>query len=355
MSDRDCTSELAAQVRAATRERTPLRIVGGDTKRFLGREVTGAALEVSAHRGILRHDPAELVLTARGGTPLAEVEACLAAHGQRLPFEPPHFGERATLGGTVACGLAGPARAWSGPLRDFVLGARVLTGDGRVLRFGGEVMKNVAGYDVARLMAGSFGVLGVLLDVSLKVLPAPPASRTLARDCGGETAALARLAELWRGALPLTAGAWADGRTYLRFEGSTATLDEIERRVGGEAVADAPAFWASLREQTHPFFAGGAPLWRCTLPPLAAPLAAGGGAALVEWNGQQRWYRGTAGESMFEPAAAAGGHATLFRHAPPVAAPFAELAPPLLRLHQGLKRVLDPAGVLNPGRMYPEL
>ena len=353
MTDRDCTSGLAAQVQAATRARTPLRIVGGDTKRFLGREVTGAALEVACHRGILRHDPAELVLTARGGTPLAEIEACLAAHGQRLPFEPPHFGAGATLGGTVACGLGGPARAWSGPLRDYVLGVRVLTGDGRVLRFGGEVMKNVAGYDVARLMAGSFGALGVLLDVSFKVLPAPPASRTLARDCD-ETTALARLAELWRGALPLTGGAWADGRMYLRFEGSPATLDEVGRRLGGEVVADAHAFWAGLREQTHPFFTGDAPLWRCTLPPLAPPIDAGS-APLIEWNGQQRWYRGPAGASMFELAAAAGGHATLFRHAPPGAAVFAALAPPLLRLHQGLKRVFDPAGVLNPGRMYAEL
>jgi len=349
----DCTAELAAQVQAATQSGAPLRIAGGDTKRFLGREVTAAPLEVARHRGILRHDPAELVLTARGGTPLVEVEACLAEHRQRLPFEPPRFGAGATLGGTVACGLAGPARGWSGPLRDYVLGVRVLTGDGRVLRFGGEVMKNVAGYDVARLMAGSFGVLGVLLDVSLKVLPAPPAERTLAQDCD-EAAALARLAELWRGALPLTAGAWADGRMHLRFEGSPATLDEVERRVGGAAVEDAPAFWASLREQTHPFFAGAVPLWRCTLPPLAAAMDAGS-APLIEWNGQQRWYRGATGAPMFELAAAAGGHATLFRHAPAGAEVFAALAPPLLRLHQGLKRVFDPAGVLNPGRMYAEL
>ncbi len=220
--NRDCTDELVARTRAASASRTPLRIVGGDTKRFLGRPVAGEALEVGLHRGILRHDPAELVLTARAGTPMVEVEASLAAHGQRLPFEPPHFGARATLGGTVACGLAGPARAWSGALRDFVLGARVLTGDGRVLRFGGEVMKNVAGYDVARLMAGGFGVLGVLLDVSLKLLPVPQYERTLALELQ-EDAALGRLAELSRAVLPLTAGAWVDGRLYLRFEGSAAT------------------------------------------------------------------------------------------------------------------------------------
>ena len=350
--NRDCTDELVARTRAASASRTPLRIVGGDTKRFLGRPVAGEALEVGLHRGILRHDPAELVLTARAGTPMVEVEASLAAHGQRLPFEPPHFGARATLGGTVACGLAGPARAWSGPLRDYVLGVRLLTGDGRELHFGGEVMKNVAGYDVARLMAGGFGVLGVLLDVSLKLLPVPQYERTLALELD-EDAALGRLAELSRAVLPLTAGAWVDGRLYLRFEGSAATLDDVERRVGGEPLGAALEFWASIREQTHAFFAGGDPLWRCTLPPLAPSLPVAG-PSLIEWNGQQRWYR-TTGDDMFRLAAAAGGFATLFRQAPDGSERFAPLAPSLLRLHQGLKRVFDPAGVLNPGRMYAEL
>lgn len=350
--DRDCTTAITEQVRTASLAGTALRIAGGDTKSFLGREVRAATLEVAAHRGILRHDPAELVLTARAGTPLAEVEASLAERGQRLPFEPPHFGERATFGGTVACGLAGPARAWSGPLRDYVLGARVLTGDGRVLRFGGEVMKNVAGYDVARLMSGSFGVLGVLLDVSVKVLPAPRSQCTVVQHLD-EAAALARLAECERGALPLTAGAWTDGHLYLRFEGSPATLAEVARRVGGETLADATGLWDGLREQTHAFFAGDAPLWRCTLPPLVPPL--GTGPTLIEWNGRQRWYRRDADAPMFDLIAAAGGHATLFRHAPAGAEVFAGVPPPLLRLHRGLKQVFDPAGVLNPGRMYAEL
>jgi glycolate oxidase FAD binding subunit len=272
--DRDDTAQLVAQVREATARRTPLRIIGGNTKRFYGRATDGAPLAIHGHTGILRHDPAELVLTARGGTPLAGIEAQLAGCGQRLPFEPPHFGAAATIGGTVASGLAGPARAWAGPLRDFVLGARVLTGDGRVLRFGGEVMKNVAGYDVARLMAGSLGILGVLLDVSLKVLPMPAGERTLALELD-ESQALDRLANLSRGALPLTAGSWIDGRLYLRFEASDATLDAVEQRLGGEVVPDPRAFWASLRDQTHPFFADTRPLWRCTVPPLAPPLALG--------------------------------------------------------------------------------
>lgn len=351
--DRDLTAVLADQLREATARRTPLRIVGGDTKRFYGRSTPGAPLETTGHTGILRHDPAELVLTARGGTPLAEVVAQLASRGQRLPFEPPHFGAAATLGGAVASGLAGPARAWAGPLRDFVLGARVLTGDGRVLRFGGEVMKNVAGYDVSRLMAGSLGILGVLLDVSLKVLPLPPGERTLALEMD-ESGALARLASIARSALPLSASAWVEGRACLRFEGSDATLDEVQRRIGGEVLADSSGFWAGLREQTHAFFAGDRPLWRCTLPPLAPALSLEG-APLIEWNGLQRWYRCSPGFTAFEAAAVAGGHATLFRHGPPAADVFAPLPASLLRLHRALKREFDPAGILNPGRMYQDL
>jgi glycolate oxidase FAD binding subunit len=350
--ERDATVELVAQVREATARNTPLRIVGGDTKRFYGRATGGAPLETRGHAGILRHDPAELVLTARGGTPLAEVEAQLAAHGQRLPFEPPHFGADATIGGTVACGLAGPARAWSGPLRDYVLGARVLTGDGRVLRFGGEVMKNVAGYDIARLLAGSLGILGVLLDVSLKVLPVPAGVRTLVLAMDEEPA-LARLAELARDTLPLSAGSWVDGHLYLRFDGAEATLDAVARRVGGDVLHDSDAFWAGLREQTHAFFTGMQPLWRCTVPPLAAPLPLGGDP-LIEWNGLQRWYRCGPDETAFDAAATAGGHAALFRHAPGPTEVFAPLAAPLVRLHRELKRVFDPAGILNPGRMYPD-
>jgi glycolate oxidase FAD binding subunit len=351
--DRDHTSALVEQVREASARRLPMRIVGGDTKRFYGRETGGTALATREHSGILRHDPAELVLTARGGTPLAEIEASLAAKGQRLPFEPPHFGAGATLGGTVACGLSGPARAWSGPLRDFVLGARVLTGDGRVLRFGGEVMKNVAGYDVARLMAGSLGILGVLLDVSLKVLPLPPGERTLALEMD-EATALTRLPDLARSALPLSAGSWIDGCAYLRFEGSDATLDEIQRRLGGAVICDSLRFWMELREHRLPFFAGDLPLWRCTVPPLAPRLSLAG-TPLIEWNGLQRWYRCSPGVTAFEAAAAVGGHATLFRDAPAGVDVFSPLPPAMLRLHRALKREFDPAGVLNPGRMYADL
>jgi glycolate oxidase FAD binding subunit len=238
-------------------------------------------------------------------------------------------------------------------LRDYVLGVRVLTGDGRVLRFGGEVMKNVAGYDVARLMAGSLGVLGVLLDVSLKVLPRPAGERTLALDLD-EHRALEHMAGLAHSALPLSAGSWIDGRLYLRFEGSASTLDAVATRVGGEVVRESESLWASLREQTHGFFAGEQALWRCTVPALAEHLALDG-TPLIEWNGSQRWYRCAPGAAAFEAATAVGGHATLFRHGSGVAEVFSPLAAPLLRLHRELKRVFDPAGILNPGRMYADL
>lgn len=351
--DHDDTADLVARVCEASARGTPLRIVGGDTKRFYGRAVDGTILSTAAHRGILRHDPAELVITARSGTPLEEVESQLAAHGQRLPFEPPHFGAGATIGGAIACGLAGPARAWAGPLRDFVLGARVLSGDGRVLRFGGEVMKNVAGYDVARLMAGSLGILAVALDVSLKVTPKPAGERTLSLEYD-EVRAVQRLADLARTGLPMTASAWTDGRLHLRFEGSEATLDAVERRVGGEHRAEAREYWTSLREHRDPYFAGERPLWRCVLPPLAPPLRLGV-EPLLEWNGIERWYRLEPGLEAFDAVAAAGGHATRFRNGPAGAESFAQLAAPVLRLHRELKRVFDPAGILNRGRMYADL
>ncbi len=231
----DLTDALVERVLAASNAKTPLRIVGGDTKRFYGRPVAGETLALAGHHGVLRYDPAELVITARGGTLLADIEALLARHGQRLPFEPPSFGSLATLGGTVAAGLAGPARVARGPVRDYVLGARLLTGDGRVLKFGGEVMKNVAGYDVSRLLAGSLGILGVLLEVSLKVLPVARGTRTLRRRIAAQGAIDLLGAAAQRG-LPLTGSFWSTGELYVRLEGSPSSLDEIVPTIGGDLL-----------------------------------------------------------------------------------------------------------------------
>ncbi len=351
MTAGDATAELTDRVREAAARGTALRIVGGDTKRFLGREAEGEVLGTAGHAGIVTYDPAELVITARAGTPLREIEAALAAQGQRLPFEPPSFGESATIGGTVACGLAGPARSAFGPLRDHVLGVRVLTGDGRVLRFGGEVMKNVAGYDLSRMMAGAFGTLGVLLDVSLKLLPCPPSARTLSLE-RDQSEALAELGRIGGTALPLTASCWTGGSLALRFEGTERTLDEVQRRVGGAPVEDGAGFWRSIREQTHPGFASRVPLWRLHVPAAARALSPAA-EPVLEWNGQQRWYA-LDSASVFEIAAATGGHATLFRQVGQGDRVFTRPAEPLVRLHASLKKIFDPAGILNPGRMYPD-
>ena len=361
----DLTDVLVERVLAASNAGTPLRIVGGDTKRFYGRPVAGETLALAGHHGVLRYDPAELVITARGGTLLADVEALLARHGQRLPFEPPSFGSLSTLGGTVAAGLAGPARIARGPVRDYVLGARLLTGDGRVLKFGGEVMKNVAGYDVSRLLAGSLGILGVLLDVSLKVLPVARGARTLRRHIAAQGAIDLLGAAAQRG-LPLTGSFWSDGELYVRLEGSPSGLDEVVPAIGGDLLDEsaAAALWHSVREQTHSYFTSAHPLWRLSLPATATATAAG--AALVradrvafEWNGAQAWINGVERQAIDMITRTTDGHATLFRRdvmaVDDTSEVFAPLPAPLLDLHRAVKRVFDPAGILNPGRMYASL
>ena len=349
----DLTLALVDQLRAASANRTPLRIVGGDTKRFYGRPVNGTVLSVAGHSGIVSYDPAELVITARAGTLLAEIAEALAAKGQHLPFEPPAFGSAATIGGTVAAGLAGPSRHAAGPVRDYILGTRVLSGDGRVLRFGGEVMKNVAGYDVARLMAGSLGILGVLLDVSIKVLPRAPASRTLelAMD---QAEALRRMQRLARTGRPVTGSAWLNGHWYVRLEGSPQALNAAAAQIGGQVVYLDAGFWYGMREQTTPFFANASQLWRVTVPAHSPPLDVEF-ASCVEWNGVQRWYGNVGHEQLKAAAAAVGGHVTHFRGVSATTEVFAPLPAALLRLHKSLKAVFDPAGVLNLGRMYSEL
>ena len=312
-------------------------------------------MELSHHRGIVDYDPQELVLTARSGTPLAEIESLLEERGQKLPFEPPHFGPGATLGGTIACGLAGPARASAGATRDFVLGVRMLNGVGEVLRFGGHVMKNVAGYDVARLMVGALGTLGVLLEVSLKVLPRPASSVTLG-FCVDAAQALARMTDWACTPLPVSATCWVDGGLYARVCGSSAAVAEARRRMGGEEVAAGDAFWVSIREHTHLFFQSNSTLWRLNVPP-SCPPSVFPVSTLIEWNGAQRWLSAAAPDAGIQTAAAScGGFATRFRGVNERGDDvFAPLPVPLLRLHRQLKKAFDPHAILNPGRLYADL
>ncbi len=481
--NQDLTQTLAARVAAAQAEGRPLRIQGGGTKTWLGRAVDGEPLVVAGHRGILSYEPTELVITARAGTPLAEIQAALAERGQWLAFEPPHFSPatgladdplypgagagargkadggaeagagdkadggldvgaggqadggadagrhpnahagslpgKATLGGTIACGLSGPARPYTGAARDFVLGVRIINGKGEVLRFGGEVMKNVAGYDLSRLMAGAQGTLGVLLDVSLKVLPRPAVELTLVFDLSPAEAI--RRFNQWAGQpLPLSAACHDGERAHVRLAGNEAAVRAAQARLGGEVLAgEAESFWRAVRELRHPFFrqgsaylpgtdyqqamayqkgtasqTGAAPLWRLSLPPTA-PHDPALGPQFIDWGGALRWVHSE--DPLWPVAQAAGGHASryalAFTRQDTVAAEEVDadaagaadvsgtqelgagpdrtkeretvemtggavlqpLPPALLALHRRLKAAIDPRGILNPGRIYPEL
>lgn len=347
---------LTETVRAAAARATPLRIRGGGSKDFYGQALVGEPLDTRALSGIVSYEPSELVVTARAGTPLAELEAALAAQGQCLPFEPPHFGPGATVGGMVASGLNGPARASVGAVRDYVLGLSLLNGRAELLSFGGQVMKNVAGYDLSRLMAGALGTLGLIVEVSLKVLPQAPAERSLCFELDEEAARIQL--NRWGGQpLPVNASCWHEGRLSVRLRGARAAVAAALKTMGGEAVAeggDTP--WAGLREQTLAFFAPrpGLALWRLSLPDTAAALALG--PSLVEWGGAQRWVWLPADEAgrVRAAAARAGGHATLFRGSDGRTPVFTPLPPTLARIQRDLKAQFDPAGIFNRGRLYPE-
>jgi glycolate oxidase FAD binding subunit len=357
-------AQAAERIRDAAARSQPLCIRGGGSKAFYGEPAqAGETLSTADLSGIVSYEPSELVVTARAGTPLSQLEALLAAQGQCLPFEPPHFGGGATVGGMVAAGLSGPARASVGSVRDYVLGATVINGRGQTLVFGGQVMKNVAGYDVSRLLAGSMGTLGLIAEVSLKVLPVAPAEATLRFEMSQEEA-LRRLNEWGGQSLPLNASAWVDDAgvptLYLRLRGAVAAVAAACQRLGGERLGDVAADWTASRDLRLPWFEarGDRDLWRLSVP-QTAPVLALPDAPYIEWHGGQRWVRAlpAEGEGLRRAAQAVGGHATLFIAGGPGAAArpgrLAPLAPTLERIHRDLKREFDPAGILNPGRLYP--
>jgi glycolate oxidase FAD binding subunit len=347
----DDSARLIAQVQRAIAQHAPLRIRGSDSKRFLGRDVQGEELDTRSHRGIVAYDPTELVITARAGTPLSELNAVLDDANQMLPCEPPLFNGGGTIGGAVASGLSGPRRPWAGSMRDFVLGCRVITGDGDHLRFGGQVMKNVAGYDMSRLLTGSFGSLGVLTEVSLKVLPKPRERRSF-RLALGAAEAMQELSAWRKAALPVSGACHLDGTLHVRIEGGSGSVKSAVDRIGGEEIDC--AFWDALRDHRLAFFDDARPLWRLSLP-NATPLMPLPGDVLLDWAGAQRWLRSDASAAEIRQLAhAAGGHATCFTPSPE-RDPFQPLAAPLLRYQHQLKRRLDPGGVLNPGRLYADL
>jgi glycolate oxidase FAD binding subunit len=350
MSDRG--EALVEAVISARREGKPLYITAGGSKRSLaGRECNATPLDVSGHSGIVDYHPGELVITARAGTPLAELEKTLGQHGQALPFEPPLFDGLATIGGTLACNLSGPARPWAGAVRDLVLGVQLINGRGELLNFGGQVMKNVAGYDVSRLQAGAMGTLGIMTRISLKVLPRPEHSLSLAYDLSLPEA-LATMNRRAGEPAPLSGACWVNGRLYLRLSGTPGAVAHTAGRWGGERLEDAATIWESLRELTHPFFGGPEPLWRLSVNPQT-PVPDGWGPVLLDWCGAQRWLRGSPDPALLQAAAArAGGHACLFRGGDRSGEVRQPADPVSRRLQRRLKQAFDPDRILNPGRLY---
>ncbi|NYT37101.1 glycolate oxidase subunit GlcE [Allopusillimonas soli] len=390
-------SELCEHVMTAHGAERPVYIRGGGTRDFYGEPCPAdpegpAVLDMSGYKGIVNYQPSELVITARAGTTLEEIEAVLHAEGQMLAFEPPRFGAGSTLGGAVASGLSGPRRVAAGPLRDFVQGAKLLEASGEVLSFGGEVMKNVAGFDISRLLAGSMGIFGALTEVSLKVLPLPQGEQTQVLEV--DQAQALDLFNQWRSQpLPISASCWlgqADlasivspdaerdtangdapsfqrqGCLLLRLSGSDPAVAAAARKIGGTVLAapQAATFWTALRDQTLPFF-GHRPLWRIAVPPRTPALDFG--HTMLEWNGGLRWVAGPAklaaqpgngprDGGLRDAVARHHGHATLYRYEerPAGVTVFHPLAPALRNITRRLKQELDPVGIFNPGRLYPD-
>lgn len=348
----DLTQVLQSQVQAAIDNQQALRIEGGNSKAFYGNTVNGETLSLQEHCGVIDYDPAELVITARSGTPLSEIENVLAENNQMLAFEPPHFGSNATLGGTIACGLSGNRRPYTGAARDFMLGCKIINGNAEVLSFGGRVMKNVAGYDVSRLVTGSMGTLGVLLEVSLKVLPKPAKEITLVQQLSTSDALL-RMNQLAGQAIPLSAATYYDGHLYLRLSGAEQAVEQALTVVSGELHDDGHLFWDSINEHRHRFFKAEASLWRISVSP-DAPLLDIEDDILFDWGGAQRWvYTGCDANTLRELVTQQGGHATCFRNPVNDVEFFHPVTGKLKELHLNLKSAFDPRGIFNYQAMYP--
>lgn len=350
------SSEIQASVINAVENKTPLRIQGSNSKSFYGYNIDAEELNISAHTGVTSYEPTELVISAHAGTSLKEIETTLAEQNQMLAFEPPAFGDGATLGGTIACNFAGPRRAYRGAARDYVLGAKVLNGKGEILSFGGEVMKNVAGYDVSRLMAGAMGTLGIILDVSLKIMPKPEAELTLALSFDTQEA-LQKIHQWSRLPLPISASCIHNQQLFIRLSGTESGIQAAKKQIGGDELQDADRFWYAMKEQQQDFFReenDTKSLWRLSLA-SNAPILPLEGDTLYEWGGALRWLKSNeTAETIRDAVTAFQGHAIKFRNGSDsqVEEIFQPLSPGVLKLHQNLKFAFDPNGILNPGRMY---
>ena len=366
------------QIQNAVSNKTQLSIEGGGTKSWYGNPNSHTKLDTRPYSGILEYQPEELVITACAGTPLKEIEAALKAKNQMLAFEPPHFGEKATFGGAIAAGLAGPNRISVGNLRDFVLGARILDGKGQDLSFGGQVMKNVAGYDISRLLPGSMGTLSLLLEASVKVLPRPAATATLRCHISQEKAL--RTLNEWAGQpLPMSASCWignpaGEGQLTIRLAGAAAAIKAaiplMSSLVDASEVdtQSAEAFWNDLREHQLPLFenlAADQTLYRLALPAACGPLTIPGAGheIILEWHGQQRWIKALGDEATFNSikqlATSHGGHATRFRQGASINPQFQRFtmlseqahSKALELVQERLRSAFDPTGVFATKRL----
>jgi len=359
MENKNRTQELQDRVRAACNDKTMLKIVGGNSKQFYGNyseKNNVKVIETRIHQGIISYEPSELVITARAGTPLKEIEAILAENNQMLPFEPPHFGEHATLGGAIATGLSGSRRPFTGSARDFVLGTKIISGKGDIMSFGGQVMKNVAGYDVSRLMVGALGTLGLLLEISIKVLPRPNTEVTQVIAMSQQEA-LKAMQEHNQPPLPLSALAYENEKLYIRLSGAASAVSSSQKKVGGETLVHADNFWQQLNEQTHSFFDNKAPLWRLSVPYTAnVDLNEN---SFIDWAGALYWmHSDKEAEEIRQHAIEQGGHATLFKvsdNSQSIQERFTPLEAKIKQLHVNLKMRFDPYGILNYGRLYSDL
>ncbi|MSQ58998.1 MAG: glycolate oxidase subunit GlcE [Betaproteobacteria bacterium] len=347
----DLASEFSQRILDAAKEKRALRIRGGGSKDFHARALDGELLETSAYHGIVNYEPTELIVTARAGTLLTQLEAALAERGQMLGFEPPRLSPASTLGGCVAAGWSGPRRPYAGSVRDSVLGMRVINGRGENLHFGGEVMKNVAGFDVSRLMTGSFGTLGLILEVSLKVLPRPRHEQTLRFDM--DAARAIESMNRWAGEpLPVSGTLWLDGKLYVRLSGPETAIRSAREKMGGETEPDAANVWARVRDQSLDIFLG--TVWRLSIK-SSTPAADLPGKQVMEWNGALRWISGgTEAALVHEIARKSGGHALLYRGAGASRGVY-RLDAATLKLHQRIKSAMDPSSVFGPGRLHPQI
>jgi glycolate oxidase FAD binding subunit len=355
-------------IREARAQGQSIRIEGHGSKAFYGPPPSDESrlLSTQGHQGIVDYDPTELVVVAKSGTPITELEQTLDASGQMLAFEPPRFNGQGTVGGMMATGLSGPRRMSAGAAKDFVLGMTVLDAQATPLRYGGTVMKNVAGYDLSRLNTGAMGTMGLIVDVSLKVLPKPPADETLVFEMSAQDSI--DTANRWAGQpLPMVATVWRDGRFYIRLAGAVAAVTAAIQKLGGEQLSQASAhsLWQGLRDHADNFFKlnpanPAVALWRLSVPSVAPLSNQFAEPQLIEWGGALRWIQTDApADRIRQIARAAGGHATLFRSVLPETrrsqGVFSEISPALMKIHQRLKREIDPDTLFNPGRLYPGL